>query len=281
MLSFNPYDLAIPKRHQFLTGGIGPRPICWASTVDENGKPNLAPYSFFNVFGANPPTVIFSSNRRGRDNTTKDTLHNIEHTKEVVINIVPYSLVHQMNICSTDYPTNINEFTKAGVTPIDSVIVKAKRVKESPIQFECKVKEIIYTGKEGGAANLFICEVVHMHIAENILGEDGMIDPQKLDLVGRMGKNYYVRASGDAVFEINNPFEKINLGFDGLPKHIVESTFLTGNEIAQMAMETELPTKEEILKNKELFLTDETAKFSIAKQLIKENKVREALSILL
>ncbi|MCD8529269.1 MAG: flavin reductase family protein [Chitinophagales bacterium] len=252
MLSFNPYDIPIPKRHQYITGAVGPRPICWASTVNEHSDLNLAPYSFFNAFGSNPPILVFSSNRRGRDNTTKDTLHNISNTMEVVINVVPYSLVNQMNICSTDYPSTVNEFTKAGVTPIDSIMVKPKRVKESPVQFECKVKEIISLGEVGGAGNLFICEIVYMHLNESILDEQGMIDPYKIDLVGRMGKEYYVRANGDAIFEINNPFEKMNLGFDGLPKHIVESNFLTGNQIAQLAMETELPNEDFIkttLKN--------------------------------
>lgn len=278
MLSFNPYDIPIPKRHQFITGSVGPRPICWASTVNKNGDINLAPYSFFNAFGSNPATLVFSSNRRGRDNSTKDTLHNIKETMEVVINVVPYSLVNQMNICSTDYDASINEFEKAGVTAIDSIKVKPKRVKESPVQFECKVKEIITFGEIGGAPNLFICEIVHMHISEDILDKDGMIDPQKIDLVGRMGKEYYVRASGDAVFEINNPFEKMNIGFDGLPNHIVESTFLTGNEIAQLAMETVLPTKEEIDSIKLIY---NNYSESDIKELIRLGKTKKALALLL
>lgn len=279
MISFNPYDIPIPKRHQYITGSVGPRPICWASTVNSKGEINLAPYSFFNSFGSNPATLIFSSNRRGKDNTTKDTLHNIQETMEVVINVVPYRLVNQMNICSTDYPAAVNEFEKAGVTPIDSIVVKPKRVKESPVQFECKVKEIISMGEIGGAANLFICEIVHMHIDETILDEEGLIDPNKIDLVGRMGKEYYMRASGNAVFEINNPFTKINLGFDGLPNFIVNSKVLTGNEIAQLAMEVELPDTEEIK------LTTATLKIenkeSLAKELIDKNEIRKALCVLL
>lgn len=278
MLSFNPYDIPIPIRHQYITGSVGPRPICWASTINEKGDLNLAPYSFFNSFGSNPPTLVFSSNRRGRDNTTKDTLHNISNTMEVVINVVPYSLVNQMNICSTDYPSTINEFKKAGVTPIDSKMVKPKRIKESPVQFECKVKEIISLGEVGGAGNLFICEIVYMHINEAILDENGMIDPHKIDLVGRMGKEYYVRASGDAVFEINNPFEKMNLGFDGLPKHIVESPFLTGNQIAQLAMETELPNQNEIIDIKQEYKNFNNQ--TIIK-LIDLGKNKEALALLL
>lgn len=279
MISFNPYDIPIPKRHQYITGAVGPRPICWASTVNSKGELNLAPYSFFNAFGSNPATLVFSSNRRGRDNTTKDTLHNIKETMEVVINVVPFDLVNQMNISSTDYPATTNEFEKAGVTPIDSVVVKPKRIKESPVQFECKVKEIISMGEVGGAANLFICEIVHMHIDEAILDEEGVIDPQKIDLVGRMGKEFYVRASGSSVFEINNPFSKINLGFDGLPQHIVESKVLTGNEIAQLAMEVDLPNAEEIANT--LSNVDFNNKEATAKQLIKNGEIRTALCVLL
>jgi flavin reductase (DIM6/NTAB) family NADH-FMN oxidoreductase RutF len=284
MLSFNPYDLPVPKRHQLMVSAVGPRPICWASTVDEDGLPNLAPYSFFNCFSSNPPVLVFSSNRRGRDNTTKDTLHNIQKTKEVVINVVPYALVNQMNISSTDYAASVNEFEKAGVTMLESECVKPFRVKESPVQFECKVTEIISLGNIGGAGNLFICEVVKMHIDESVMDESGMIDPHKIDLVGRMGKEYYVRASGDSIFEIINPFEKINIGFNGLPQYITHSNLLTGNEIALMAMETTLPDAAEILeaKTRHLCSNDFDESFFIkAKQLIAQGKPREALCILL
>lgn len=280
MISFNPYDVPLPKRHQYITGAVGPRPICWASTVNEAGEMNLAPYSFFNAFSSNPPILVFSSNRRGRDNSTKDTLFNIQQTREVVINVVPFALVNQMNISSTDYPSSVSEFEKAGVTPIDSVTVKAKRVKESPVQFECKVKDIISLGDVGGAGNLFICEITHMHIQEEILDADGNIDPQLLDLVGRMGKEYYVRAQGDNIFEINNPFEKMNLGFNGLPKHIVESKVLTGNEIALLAMETTLPTAHEIDETL-LELSIESNKEEQAKELIHLGEIRKALCLLM
>ncbi|MCB0510107.1 MAG: flavin reductase family protein [Bacteroidetes bacterium] len=281
MISFNPYDLHIGKRHQYITGAVGPRPICWASTVNEKGEANLAPYSFFNAFGSNPPILVFSSNRRGRDNTTKDTLHNIQQTMEVVINVVPFHLVNQMNISSTDYPSTVNEFEKSGVTAIDSLLVKPKRVKESPVQFECKVKEIISLGEVGGAGNLFICEIVQMHIDENILDDQEMIDPQKIDLVGRMGKEFYVRASGEAIFEINNPFEKMNIGFDGLAKKIVESKVLTGNQIAQLAMETSLPDEEEIKTTITGLSFSGDNLEQVAQNLIEEGKIREALCLLL
>jgi flavin reductase (DIM6/NTAB) family NADH-FMN oxidoreductase RutF len=281
MKSFNPYDIHIRERHQYITGAVGPRPICWASTVNEKGESNLAPYSFFNAFGSNPPILVFSSNRRGRDNSTKDTLHNIKETMEVVINVVPHRLVNQMNISSTDYPSTTNEFEKAGVTGIDSITVKPKRVKESPVQFECKVKEIISLGDVGGAGNLFICEVSHMHIDEAILDAEGMIDPQKIDLVGRMGKEFYVRASGDAVFEINNPFEKMNIGFDGLPKRITQSKVLTGNQIAQLAMEISLPDPEECKSCKSSLDIKSGNIERHAQLLISKGKVREALCLLL
>lgn len=281
MLSFNPYDYPIKQRHQYIIGAIGPRPIAWASTINEDGKPNLAPYSFFNAFGANPPMLIFSSNRRGRDNTTKDTLSNIQHTREVVINVVTHDLVNQMNISSTDYDSSIDEFVKAGVTPIESTLVKPMRVKESPIQFECKVKDIIYTGQEGGAANLFLCEIVQIHIDESILDQEQQIDPNKLKLIGRMGKNYYSKAFDDSIFEINNPFDVQNLGFDQLPKHIVESKVLLGNEIAKLAMETSLPTEDEMHNISKSYLEmSEIEKHNVAKGWINQGHIREAFALL-
>ena len=282
MLSFNPYDLDIRQRHQYIIGAVGPRPIAWASTVDENGKVNLAPYSFFNAFGANPPMLIFSSNRRGRDNTTKDTLHNIEATKEVVINVVTHELVNQMNICSTDYDKEVNEFNKAGVTELPSDVVKPPRVKESPIQFECKVIEIIPTGKQGGAANLFLCNIEKMHIHKSVLDEQEQIDPQKLQLVGRMGLSYYTKAFDESVFEINNPVTKQNLGFDELPDHIRQNEFLTGNEIAQFAMETSFPSEEEMneISNSYTQLSP-LEKHNTVKTWIAQGNVRQAFALLM
>lgn len=282
MLSFNPYDYPIKQRHQYIIGAVGPRPIAWASTVNENGEVNLAPYSFFNAFASNPPTLVFSSNRRGRDNTTKDTLHNIEATREVVINVVTYDLVNQMNISSTDYAAGVNEFLKSGVTMLDSDEVKPPRVKESPIQFECKVKDIIYTGKDGGAANLFICEIVKMHINEAVLDENKQIDPQKLQLVARMGLNYYAKGFGEGVFEIDNPFAKQNIGFDRLPQHIATSEVLTGNEIARIAMETDFPTEEEMDNLASSFLEMSPAeKHHTAQTWLRQGNVREAFALLM
>ena len=285
MYSVNPYDLPIRERHQLIIGAVGPRPICWASTINEAGEPNLAPYSFFNAFSANPPVLVFSSNRRGRDNTTKDTLHNIEATREVVINVVPFSLVNQMTISSTDYEADINEFDKAGVTPLASEVVKPFRVKESPVQFECKVTEIINLGKEGGAGNLFICEIVKMHFNERVLDEDKTINPFKLDLVARMGKSYYCRADKDSIFELDNPFPKQNIGFDKLPLAILNSTVLTGNELGKLAMETEVPSIKEaqgfLKSNAQYSFLSDDERHMLASDFIEKNKVKEAFLILL
>jgi flavin reductase (DIM6/NTAB) family NADH-FMN oxidoreductase RutF len=285
MYSIHPYDLPIPQRHQLIIGAVGPRPICWASTIDVEGNLNLAPYSFFNAFSANPPILIFSSNRRGKENTTKDTLHNIEATKEVVINVVPHRLVNQMTISSTDYPASVNEFEKAGVTPLASDIVKPFRVKESPVQFECKVNQIIALGTEGGAGNLFICEIVKMHFSESVLDEDKTLNPFKLDLVARMGKEYYCRADAKAIFEINNPFPKMNIGFDALPQHIRMSKILTGNELAKLAMETAVPSIEEakvfIQQNEGYENLHDEEKELLASELLANEKVKEAFLVLL
>ncbi|MBX2844956.1 MAG: flavin reductase family protein [Saprospiraceae bacterium] len=287
MFSFDPYDFGIRDRHQYIIGAVGPRPIAWASTVNENGQPNLAPYSFFNAFSSNPPLLVFSSNRRGRDNTTKDTLHNIQTNGEVVINVVNHDLVQQMSISSTDYAANINEFEKAGVTPLESVKVKPFRVKESPIQFECKVKDIIYTGEAGGAANLFLCEIVQMHISESVLDADKHIVPNKLKLVGRMGKSYYAKAFGDAVFELNNPFSDQNLGFDRLPENIRQSQVLTGNEIAQLAIQTDFPASSHVEyirgleEVKAAVNTSTYAAHILAQEWIQQGRIEDAFALLL
>ncbi len=242
MLSLEPKDISTAELHQYLLGAVAPRPICWASTIDKEGNANVAPYSFFNVFSSNPPIAIFSSNRRVDDNTTKDTLANIEATKEVVINVVPFNLVRQMTITSISYPSEINEFEKAGLTPIASEVIKPPRIAESPVQFECKVTEIKPLGNEGGAGNLIFCEVVKIHISENILDEENKIDPNKIDLVGRMGRAFYARAKGNAVFKIFQPVNKLGLGFDQLPDFIVKNEELNANEKAALASVTAMPS---------------------------------------
>ena len=230
-LSIDPLTTPQKDLHQFILGTVAPRPIAFVSTLDENGVPNLAPYSFFNAFSSNPPIVVFSSNRRGTDNTTKDTLHNVRETGECVINAVNYNIVRQMAVASVDFPSEVSEFEKTGLTPIPSDLVKAFRVKESPAQMECKVKDIITLGEKGGAGHLIICEVVRIHVAEEVLTDRNRIDPDKMDLMGRMGRAYYVRCSGPAIHTIVQEFTPVTIGFDALPESIRNSPVLTGNDL--------------------------------------------------
>jgi len=242
-----PGTIKTAQLHGFLLGAVGPRPICFASTVDAAGNPNLAPFSFFNVFGSRPPVLVFSPARRVRDNTIKHTLENIYATKEVVINIVSYDMVQQVSLASCEYPAGVNEFEKAGFTPVPSEFVKPFRVKESPAQLECKVLQVIETGAEGGAGNLIICEMVCMHLSDHVLGEDGTIDPHKIDLVARMGKDYYCRASGDAVFEVPKPNTRLGVGMDALPARIRSSAVLTGNDLGILGNSSAIPVVSDVL----------------------------------
>lgn len=293
MKTYTPQDLAVKDLHQFIVGAIAPRPIAFVSTVDENGIENLAPYSFFNAFSSNPPIFVFSSNRRVKGNTTKDTLHNITANAEVVINVVNYNMVQQMALASISYPAEVNEFDKSGLTPIASESVKPSRVKESPVQFECRVNEVQTLGEHGGAGHLIICEVLKIHIDENIIDEKGRIDPNKADLVGRLGRAYYVRASGDALFTVVQDQEVIGIGYDQMPKHILDSQTLVGNEIAQLAGIPAIPSKEEVqlllnnnvemanimaIENKE---QRHLAAEKYAKVLLKDFNVKDAFSVLM
>jgi flavin reductase (DIM6/NTAB) family NADH-FMN oxidoreductase RutF len=235
-----------PQLHGLLLSAVAPRPIAFVSTMNADGNPNLAPFSFFNVFSANPPIAIFSPARRVRGNTTKHTLDNVESTKECVINIVNYDILHQMNLASCDFEDGVSEFEKAGLTGIDSEAVAPLRVKEAPVQLECKVREVIHLGKEGGAGNLVVSEVVRMHISEDVFGEDGNLDPQKLDLVSRMGQNWYCRAKGEAVFEVPKPGRVVGLGINTMPERIRNSSILTGNDLGQLGMASTLPSDEEV-----------------------------------
>lgn len=246
MKTFTPSEMEIPKLHGLLLSAVAPRPIAFVSTIDADGNPNLAPYSFFNVFSANPPIAIFSPARRVRDNTTKHTLENVVVTKECVINIVSFDILHQMNLTSCEYENGISEFEKAGLTAIASESVKPFRVKESPVQFECKVREVIHIGEEGGAGNLVVSEVVKMHFHDHVFGEDGNPDPQKLDLVSRMGQNWYCRAHGEAVFEVPKPGRVVGMGVDAIPENIRNSSILTGNDLGQLGMSAEPPSQEEV-----------------------------------
>ncbi len=247
MLTIDPTQIATKDLHQFILGAVAPRPIAFASTMSADGVPNLAPYSFFNAFSSNPPILIFSSNRRVENNTTKDTLRNVEETREVVINAVSYAMVRQMALCSIEYDASVNEFDKAGFTPLPSERVRPFRVAESPVHMECVVDNILPLGDKGGAGNLIICRIVLMHIAEGVLTPKGRIDPHKIDLVGRMGRFYYARTSGDAVIEVVQKVNEIGVGFDGLPESVRHSPLLTGNELARIAALTRLPSAEEAL----------------------------------
>ena len=243
--TYNPKEIPTKDFHEVMLGCVAPRPIAWASTIDAEGNVNLSPFSFFNVFGSNPPTAIFCPSRRVRDNTTKHTLANAEEMKECVINIANYEISHQMVLSSTEYPHGVNEFEKAGLTMAPSVMVKPPRVFESPAQLECKVKDIIHLGTEGGAGNLIICEIVYVHVNENVLDEHGHIDPYKMDQVARLGYTWYTRAN-KGLFKIPNPGAKPNIGYDNIPEHIRHSKYLTGNEIALLGFAENLPTAEDI-----------------------------------
>lgn len=231
--------------HAYLLGAVAPRPIAFASTIDKNGNVNLSPFSFFNAFGSNPATLIFSPALRGRDGATKNTLDNVREIDEVVINIVNYDMVQQMSLASTEYPKGVNEFVKSGFTMQDSVMVKPPRVLESPAQMECKVKQIIETGTKGGAAMLVICEIVLMHIKEDVLDENGAIDPFKIDQVARLGGNWYSRAA-KGLFVVPKPLTTLGIGVDAIPEVIRNSKILTGNDLGLLGNTEKMPSTEEI-----------------------------------
>ena len=288
-----PADIPIPQLHHYLLGAVGPRPIAFASTIDENGHPNLAPFSFFNVFSANPPILIFSPARSGRSNTTKDTYNNVKKVPEVVINIVNFPMVHQMSLSSSPYDPLIDEFLKSGLTPIPSETIRPFRVKESPVQFECKVNEVIELGNQGGAGNLVICEVLRMHIDTEILDDALQIDQKKIDLVARMGGNWYCRADENSMFEIEKPITTCGIGYDAIPEDIRNSMVLSANDLGQLGGIEELPDETEVnefklLELSELFLSLEddataleNALHQQAKGYLKANQLKEAWMTLL
>ena len=245
MRTITPGTIETRDLHQFLLGCVAPRPIAFVSTVDENGNTNLAPYSFFNAFSSNPPIVVFSSNRKVVDNTTKDTLHNIRATGEAVINMVNHDIVRQMAVASVSFDSGISEFDKTGLTPIPSETVSAFRVEESPAQLEVKVQDIITLGEHGGAGHLIICRVEKLHIRESVI-EDGRINPHKIDLMGRMGRAYYCRASGNAIETIIQPVMKVSIGYDALPDSIKYSEVLSGNDLGLLAGLENAPTDPDI-----------------------------------
>ncbi len=294
MLTINPKDLKTSEFHSYLLGAVAPRPIAFASTVDKDGNPNLAPFSFFNVFSANPPIAVFSPARSGRTGEQKHTYENIKQVPEVVINVVSYDMVQQMSLASTEFPKGVNEFTKSGFTPLRSEMIKPFRVKESPAQLECIVKQVIELGDKGGAGNLIICEVVLMHIDKRVLDANKVIDPKKIDLVGRMGGNWYSRANGTALFEVEKPKQNLGIGVDQIPLYIRNSNVLTGNNLGQLGNMEHLPNKEEIVAYRNSGAINEAFEIygsnldkleehlhHLAKGLLENNKVEEAWKVLL
>lgn len=275
MLTFTPSELPIPKIHQLLLGSVGPRPICFASTIDKNGQRNLAPFSFFNVFSANPPILVFSPARSGRTGETKHTHDNVKEVAEVVINVVTYEMVQQMSLASSPYPKGVDEFIKTGFTPIASEMVRPFRVKESPVQMECVVENVVELGQSGGAGNLIICRVVKMHIDESVMNEAGQIDQTKIDLVARMGGDWYCRANGDAIFELQKPLTTCGIGVDVLPEHIRLSHVLTGNDLGILGNLEQMPSVDEIKETKSKY---GDLDYNLAQNMIRNGQAKEALA---
>jgi len=287
MLTIDPTQTSTPQMHAYLQGAIIPRPIAFASTVDHAGHVNLSPFSFFNVFGSNPPILVFSPARRGRDNTTKHTYENLREVPEVVIHTVTYNMVQQVSLASTEYAKGINEFIKAGFTPVPSDTVKPPRVEESPVAMECRVLQIIATGDQGGAGNLVICQVQRMHIREEVLDAHGRIDPFKLDAVARLGADWYCRVQGNAIFHVAKPLDRLGIGIDQLPDHIRLSKVLTGNDLGKLGNTEHLPTPgsiSSILTNPEVqtaLAAGETALHELAHNYLEDNRVEDAWKVLL
>ncbi len=292
--TLDPFTMPNQQLHKLLLASIAPRPIAFVSTVDSKGNPNLSPFSFFNAFGVNPSTLIFSPSRRGRDNTTKHTYENIKEVPEVVINVVNYEMVHQASLASTEYPKGVDEFVKAGFTSVPSEKIRPPRVKESPVQFECKVRQVIETGDGGGAANLVICEIVMIHVNEEILDKNGLPDPNKIRLVGRHSGDYYVKAFGKNLFEVEKPLTKIGIGIDKLPVHVRLSNILTGNDLGQLGNLEKLPDEsdQQRIKNDPLIaillyeLADDPETLTeelhmLAKDWIELGRAKDALSALM
>ena len=288
MLSIEPHDVSAAQWQGYLQSAVAPRPIAFASTISKSGKPNLSPFSFFNVFSSNPPILVFSPARRVRNNTIKHTLINCEATKQVVINVVNYDIVQQASLSSTEYADGVNEFLKSGLTMLPSDIVKPYRVAESPVQFECKVNEIIALGNDGGAGNLIICEVLKIHIKEEILDEHGMIDQYKIDLVSRLGGNWYSR-SNQGLFEVEKPLTTLGVGVDAIPDFIKQSAVFDGNDLGKLGNVEALPTEEEItifvkenFAVKGVLSSDDKKKIHLkAKEYLNNNEVLSAWKVLL
>jgi flavin reductase (DIM6/NTAB) family NADH-FMN oxidoreductase RutF len=274
MLTINPKEVSVAVLHGYLQSSIAPRPIAFVSTIDKDGNVNLSPFSFFNVFGTNPPTLIFSPNRRVRDGSQKHTLENVLEHDEVVINMVDFAMVEQMSLASCEYEKGINEFVKGGFTEAASVMVKPPRVLESKAAFECKVKQVIQMSQEGGSPNLVICEVVLAHFSEDILDENGKIDQTKTDWVARLGGDWYVRASGDALFAVAKPSVHKGIGIDAIPDFIKNDSSFSGNDLGRLGNIENLPTEEEIA----IFIKENPSENfkEMAKKFLINGKIKEA-----
>ena len=275
MPSFLTKYLSTVQLQELLQNSIGPRPIAMASTIDADGHPNLSPFSFFNVFSANPPILVFSPARRVRDNTTKHSLDNVLEWPEVVINVVNYDMIHQVSLSSTEYPKGVNEFIKAGFDMVESDEVRPFRLKQSPAQFECKVVDVVSLGENGGAGNLVICEVLKTHISAHVLDENGRIDPYKMDLVARAGGNFYSRAK-NGFFEIPKPISTMGIGVDALPKAVIESSIFSGNDLGKLANITNLPSTEKV----KLFVEEQRQKGLDVLNMSQTQKQQQAKSFL-
>lgn len=286
MKQIDPQNTSQQEIHKLLLGSVAPRPIAFVSTIDREGMVNLSPFSFYNAFGVNPTTLIFSPSRRGRDNTTKHTLENLREVPELVLNAVTFDMVQQMSLSSTEYPKGVDEFKKSGLTPVQSIRVKPPRVKESPVQFECHVRDILETGGKAGSANLVVCEIVWIHLDETILNDQGLVDAEKIRLVGRMGGNLYVKAFGEALFTVPKPLTTMGIGVDSLPASVRNSPVLTGNDLGQLGNLERLPTAEEAREyaynaNISHLLADQALLHKHAQALLNAGRPGDALKILI
>jgi flavin reductase (DIM6/NTAB) family NADH-FMN oxidoreductase RutF len=285
MITIDPKEVSTPEFHAYLLGAVTPRPIAFASTVDLKGQINLSPFSFFNCFGASPPLLIFSPARRSRDNTTKHTYENVLEVPEVVINIVNYAMVQQASLASTEYPKGVNEFKKAGFTEVRSLMVKPPRVGEAPVAMECKVLQVVQTGNTGGAGNLVICQVLLMHIQEAVLDDNKSIDPFKLDAVARLGRDWYCRVQGNAIFKVSKPSDKPGIGIDQIPGSIRNSKILTGNDLGMLATIEKIPNSDSDLTLKDNRIEAARQKgaeavHKLAQEYLMDGKVMEAWKVL-
>jgi flavin reductase (DIM6/NTAB) family NADH-FMN oxidoreductase RutF len=283
-MTIDPKSLTIPVLTNYLQSAVSPRPIALVSSMGSDGHINLSPFSFFNLFSLNPPILIFSTSRRVRDNTVKHTYENVLEVPEVVIHIVSHSMVQQTSLASTEYPKEVNEFVKAGFTQVRSNIVLPPRVGEAPVAMECKVNQVIPLGTEGGSGNLVLCEVLLIHIREEVLGPDERIDPFRLDAVARLGGDWYARVNAPLVFNVPKPLVKKGIGIDSLPAFIRDSKELSGNDLGQLANVTAVPELDlahPIFTTSQLHVREPKTAIFLAKRLLAESKIDEAWQVLL